>query len=391
MDKYRLMVPGPTPLPPEVTAAAVAPMEDERTPEYAAVFTGVLRNLQRVLFTGSDVLLFASSMTGAFEGTFQNLFSAGDRVVVANNGAFGQRWVDMGRAFGLDVVEVAQPWGEPLDADRIAAAVATGGVAGAVCVHSETSTGVVNDVEAFAAAAGDAVSIVDAASSVGACELYTDDWGIDVVVGGCQKALMTPPGLSFASVSPRAWERHRHASTPRYYFDWDAAAAAARADIPRTPWTPAISLINQLDAALERMHAEGMQEVFRRHVRLGRMARAGVRGLGLRLFSPDEDRSCVLTAAEMPGGVDAEALVDSVRRHHGVQLTAGQGRLRDRIVRIGHCGWIDHLDVAGALAALELCLADLGHRPVTGDGVAAALRQLAADARPRPARVAAET
>lgn len=376
MRKYRLMVPGPTPTPPEVTAAAVLPVEDERTRAYAEVFTRVVANLRRTLRTRADVLLFASSMTGAFEGTLQNLFAPGDRVLVAANGAFGERWVQMATAFGLEVTEVRHAWGEPLDLARIAAAAAGPGLKAAIAVHCETSTAMVNDIRGFVAACAPLITVVDSASGVGACELRTDDWGVDVVVGGCQKALMTPPGLAFTSVGERAWEQHRHARLPRFYFDWDEARTALAAPIPRTPWTPAVSLISQLDVALRQIHAEGLDQVLARHVRLGRMARAGVRGLGLRLFSPDEDRHSAVTAAEMPAGVDATALVDRLLDRYALQLAGAQAPLDGRVLRIGHCGFMDEFDVLTALSAVELGLAEFGHPVRPGSGVTAALEVL---------------
>jgi len=374
MRKYRLMVPGPTPTPPEVTAAAVLPVEDERTTAYARVFTRVVDNLRRALFTDNDVLLSASSMTGAFEGAIQNLLSPGDGVLIAVNGAFGARWVELAERFGLRVTEVRHAWGEPLDLDRIADAARTPGLVAAIAVHCETSTAMVNDIRGFTAAVGALVTVVDSASGVGACELRTDDWQVDVVVGGCQKALMTPPGLAFTSISPRAWQLHETARLPRFYFDWDEARDALRADIPRTPWTPAVSLINQFDVALRMLHEEGMAAVFARHVELGRLARAGVLGLGLELFSPDEDRHASVTAARLPDDVDGNELVDHLLDRYGIQLTGAQGPLAGRVLRIGHCGYIDEFDVLTALSALELGLADLGHHVPPGSAVTAALR-----------------
>ncbi|MER5736807.1 MULTISPECIES: alanine--glyoxylate aminotransferase family protein [unclassified Streptomyces] len=375
MKKYRLAVPGPTPLPPEVSAAAVLPIEDERTERYSAVFLRVLEGLRKAMGTSNEVLLFTSSMTGAFESVLQNLFSPGDRVLIVNNGAFGARWVAMARAFGLDAVEVAGEWGRPADMGRVAEAVAsTPGLVAAVAVHCETSTGVVNDLRAFGEATRSLVSIVDTASGVGACELRADEWGLDVVVAGCQKALMTPPGLAFAGIGPRAWLQHRQATLPRFYFDWDAARDAMRGTVPGTPWTPAISLISQLDVALRRLHEEGMDEVIARHVRLGRMTRAGVRGMGLDLYSPDDDRCAAVTAVRVPDGIDSRFLVDHLVEEYGVQLVGGAGPLAGRVVRIGHCGYVDTLDVITTLSALGLALQDLGHPLDVADGVAAALR-----------------
>ncbi|MDI1460726.1 alanine--glyoxylate aminotransferase family protein [Catellatospora sp. KI3] len=392
MFKYRLAVPGPTPLPPEVVAAATIPMEDERTHSYAAVFNRVLDNLKRTLLTRNDLLLFASSMTGAFEGAVQNLFSPGDRVLVVNNGAFGQRWVELATTFGLDVVEVAEQWGRPVDMRRVAEAVAAHpDLVAAIAVHCETSTATVNDMRAFGQATRGIVSVVDTASGVGACELRTDEWGLDVVVAGCQKALMTPPGLAFASISPRAWALHERAALPRYYFDWDRTRDALRADIARTPWTPAVSLINQLDVALRRLHHEGIENVFVRHVQLGRMVRAGVLGMGLELLSADDDRNAAVTAVTLPAAIDARVLVDHLLDQYGVQIVDSGGPLAARVVRLGHCGYVDLLDAVALLSAFGLALRDLGCAADVGGGVAAALAVAAAhreEARRAPALTA---
>ncbi|WP_327367105.1 pyridoxal-phosphate-dependent aminotransferase family protein [Streptomyces sp. NBC_01217] len=353
------------------------PLEDERTQAYAEVFTRVLENLRRLLATDNDVLLFTSSMTGAFEGALQNLLSSGDGVLVVSNGAFGERWAAMAEAYGLKVTAVRHEWGHPWDLERIAAAASdTPGLRVAVGVHCETSTGMVNDIRGFAAATAPLVTVVDSASGAGACELRTDQWGIDVVVGGCQKALMTPPGLAFTSISERAWALHRQARLPRFYFDWTEAREALQAEVPRTPWTPAISLINQLDVALRQIHEEGMDNVLDRHVRLGRLARAGVHGLGLRLFSPDEDRHAAVTAVKLPADIDGDAFVNLLLERYGIQLTGSQGPLQGTVLRLGHCGFVDAFDVLTALAAIELGLAELGHTVAPGSGVAAAMQVL---------------
>jgi aspartate aminotransferase-like enzyme len=329
--------------------------------------------------TENELLVFASSMTGAFEGAMQNLFSPGERIIVATNGAFGQRWVEMGQAFGLDVLEVASPWGSDLDCDRVAAAVnADPAITAAICVHCETSTGVVNNVQEFAAAAGaDVLTMIDSASGLGACELRTDAWGLDVVIGGGQKALMIPPGLAFASISPRAWQRHCDAKLPRYYFDWDHALDALKSDIPRTPWTPAISLLVQLDAALRMLLAEGLEAAWHRHIVLGRVARAGIQGIGLDLLTQPRDENSPVTTARVPLGIDADYLVRQLYERYSVQIVAGSGHLTDKIIRIGHCGYVDALDVIATIAALELTLDELGVLPRPGAGVAAAVAALA--------------
>jgi aspartate aminotransferase-like enzyme len=273
MNKYRLMSPGPTPIPPEVSAAGALPIIHHRTPEFGEVFTRVNENLKRVFLTENDIFTYAASGTGAFEGAIQNLFSPGDKVLVVNNGNFGGRWVKMSRAFGLEVTELEYEWGVKADNDEVADALANDpGIKAAICVLSETSTGTVNDIEGFARAAGSVVTIVDAVSGLGACTLRTDEWGVDVVVAGSQKALMTPPGLGFVSVSERAMRMHEESRMPRYYFDWTAAKKAYEKDPAQTAWTPAVSLIIQLDVAAA--YRRGCRE----RLRASRVARSGLEG-----------------------------------------------------------------------------------------------------------------
>lgn len=369
--KARLMVGGPTEIPPDVIAAATRPVIDERTAEFAEIFQRVAGNLRTVLCTDNDILLFTSSMTGALEGCLQNLFSPGDRVLVASNGYFGERWAHMCQVFGLDVVQLTHDWGEPLDNRRVAEAVARDeSIVAALCVHCETSTGAANDVAGFAAAAGRAVTVIDAASSAGACPLHVDGWGLDVVVTGSQKALMTPPGLSIVSVSSRAWELAKRSRMPRYYFDWQRARAAYT-EAGRTPWTPAVSLVMQLDQALCRLVGEGLERVLARHATLGRMARAGCEAMGLRPVAAGPPNAA-MTAVWLPPEVSARKLVIDLAQLHGIQLATGTEPLADRVVRIGHCGYTDGYDVIAALAGLESLLYQQGAVPALGAAVRAA-------------------
>jgi aspartate aminotransferase-like enzyme len=375
MNKYRLMSPGPTPIPPEVSAAGALPIIHHRTPEFGEVFTRVNENLKKVFLTESDVFTYAASGTGAFEGAIQNLFSPGDKVLVVNNGNFGNRWVKMSRAFGLEVTELKYDWGLKADNDEVAEALSRDpGIKAAMCVLSETSTGTVNDIEGFARASGDVISVVDAVSGLGACPLRTDEWGVDVVVAGSQKALMTPPGLGFVSVSERAMRAHEEARMPRYYFDWTAAKKAYAKNPPQTAWTPAVSIIVQLDIALQQLLEEGLENVFERHVMLGRAAREGIKGMGLKLFGPDEDMNSAVTAAYVPDGVDGKQLVRLMFREHGIQVAGGQGPMEGRIFRIGHCGYFDAYDIIATIAAAELALESLGYPVELGRGVGAAQR-----------------
>src|SRR5215210_382949 len=353
MNKYRLMSPGPTPIPPEVSAAGALPIIHHRTPEFGEVFTRVNENLKRVFLTENDIFTYAASGTGAFEGAIQNLFSPGDKVLVVNNGNFGGRWVKMARAFGLEVTELAYEWGEKADNDEVAEALADDpGIKAAICVLSETSTGTVNDIEGFARAAQNVVTIVDAVSGLGACTLRTDEWGVDVVVAGSQKALMTPPGLGFVSVSERAMRMHQESRMPRFYFDWTAAKKAYEKDPAQTAWTPAVSLIIQLDVALQQLIDEGVENV----------------------FGPDEDLNSAVTAAWVPEGIDGKQLVRMIFREHGVQVAGGQGEMAGRLFRIGHCGYFDAFDIIATIAATELALESLDYPVELGKGVGAAQR-----------------
>ena len=375
MNKYRLMSPGPTPIPPEVSAAGALPIIHHRTPEFGEIFTRVNENLKRVFLTENDIFTYAASGTGAFEGAIQNLFSPGDKVLVVNSGNFGGRWVKMGRAFGLEVVELKYDWGQKADNDEVAQALANDPeIKAAICVLSETSTGTVNDIEGFAKAAQNVVSIVDAVSGLGACELRTDEWGVDVVVAGSQKALMSPPGLGFVSVSERAMRLHEESTMPRYYFDFTAARKAYEKDPPQTAWTPAVSVIIQLDIALRQILSEGIENVFERHILLGRAAREGVKGMGLRLFGPDEDLNTAVTAAWVPEEIDGKQLVRSVFREQGIQIQGGQAEMAGRIIRIGHCGYFDAYDIIATIAAIELSLESLDFPVELGRGVGAAQR-----------------
>ena len=375
MNKYRLMSPGPTPIPPEVSAAGALPIIHHRTPEFGEVFTRVNENLKRVFLTENDVFTYAASGTGAFEGAIQNLFTPGDKVLVVNNGNFGNRWVKMSKAFGLEVTELEYDWGAKADNGEVADALSRDPeIKAAMCVLSETSTGTVNDIEGFARATGDVLSIVDAVSGLGACPLRTDEWGVDVVVAGSQKALMTPPGLGFVSVSERAMRAHEEARMPRYYFDWTAAKKAYAKNPPQTAWTPAVSVIIQLDIALRKLLEEGIENVFERHMLLGRGAREGIKGMGLRLFGPDEDLNSAVTAAWVPDGIDGKQLVRLMFREHGIQVAGGQGPMEGRIFRIGHCGYFDAFDIIATVAAAELALEALDYPVELGRGVGAAQR-----------------
>jgi len=371
-EKRYLLTPGPTPVPPEVLAAISQPVVHHRGPDFKPVYERSLARLREVFRTQSEVLLFASAGTGAMESAVANLCSPGERVLVVSAGHFGERWRAIASAYGAEVETLEYAWGEIPNADDLAGRLQE--LAGAKAVfltHSETSTGVVCDLQALAAVVNEhgGLSVVDAVSSLGAVPLETDAWSLDVVVSGSQKALMTPPGLAMVTVSERAWAARGDA--PRFYFDWERTRKGQAA--LNAPFTPPVSLVAGLDVALGMLLGAGLEAVFDRHVRLGRACREGAKAMGLELFSPDEDRSAVVTAIQASDGIDATELVSGLRDRFGITIANGQGALKGKIFRIGHIGYFDVFDITTALAAVELVLADLGAEIERGVAVTRAL------------------
>jgi aspartate aminotransferase-like enzyme len=371
VTKGYLFTPGPTPVPPQVLAAMGEPVVHHRSPDFRPVYERCLARLREVCRTEQEVLLFAASGTGAFESAVANLVSPGDPHLVVSAGNFGERWATMTAGYGAEVDRLRYAWGETPDPDDVRARLREREAKAVWVVHSETSTGVVSDVQALAAAAKEsgALVVVDAVSSLGALPCETDAWGLDVVVSGSQKALMTPPGLGTCAVSQAAYAAT--GSSPRFYFDWERTRKAqAKHD---AAFTPPVSLVAALDVALGLLLDEGLEAVFDRHVRLGRAARAGAKAMGLELFSPDEDRSAVVTAIRAPEGVDARDVVKGLRDRFGMTIANGQGDLLGKIFRLGHIGWFDVFDITTMLAAVETVLADLGADIERGAAVTAAL------------------
>jgi serine---pyruvate transaminase len=371
--KRYLMAPGPTPVPPEVLAAGAQPVLHHRGPDFRALMRRCLDRLRQVCRTEHDVLLYTASGSAAFESAVVNLLSPGSRVLAVAAGEFGERWGALATAYGADVHELRYAWGETPRPEDVRARVEETGAEVAFLVHSETSTGVVADVHALARAAHEAgaVVVVDAVSSLGAVPLETDAWELDVVVAGSQKALMTPPGLALTVVLPPAWERAAKATNPRFYFDWGRMKSSL--DTGTTPFTPAVSLVASLDVALGLLLEEGLDGAFARHAALGRACREGAKAMGLELFSPDEERSAVVTAILTPAGVDARELVLALRDRFGITVAGGHGELAPRLFRIGHIGYYDVFDVTTALAAVEVLLAQGGAEIERGVAVARAL------------------
>ena len=367
------MAPGPTPVPPEVLAAGAKPVIHHRGPDFGELLLRVLGRLQEVCRTQNDVLLFTGSGSAAFESAIVNVLSPGERVLVVTAGAFGDRWCALSTAYAADVHELRYSWGETPQADDLRSRLDESGAEVVVLVHSETSTGVVADVEALARVAGDAgaLVVVDAVSSLGAVPLEVDGWGLDVVVAGSQKALMTPPGLSLATISSSAWERSRRSTMPRFYFDWERMRSSLASG--STPFTPAVTLVAALDVALGLLLDEGLDAAFARHAALGRACREGAKAMGLELFSPDEERSAVVTAILTPDGVDAKELVLELRVRFGITVAGGHADLGSRMFRIGHIGYYDVLDITTALTAVETLLVERGAEIERGVAAARAL------------------
>jgi serine---pyruvate transaminase len=369
-----LMTPGPTPVPPEVLLAQGSPLVYHRGPGYGALLREVTDGLKAMLKTKADVLMFTSSGTGGLESAVANLFSPGDRVVVPVAGYFGDRFARIAEAFNLDVRRVEYDWGREARAEDVAEALSEGPARGVLAQHSETSTGVIHDIEAIGAASREAgaLFVVDVISSLGAVPYDGDGWNVDVAVGGSQKALGATPGLAFVSVSEEAWNASRQATNPRFYFDWAAYKASLDLPDPESPWTPAISLMLGMRAALRLFFDEGEEAVLARHEMLSEATKEGVRALGLDLDGDHPERAWAVTAIRAPEGIDGNELVAKVRADHGIVLAPGQGPLKGKVFRIGHLGHYDRFDIVRCLAALELTLEKMGYPVKRGAAVAAA-------------------
>jgi len=364
MRKEYLMTPGPTPVPPEVLLAQAKPIIHHRTPEYTEIFVAVNEGLKKVFNTQNDVLMFASSGTGVMESAVVNLFSAGDKVVVCSNGKFGDRFIKLTQTFGLEVIKHEYEWNQVVNPDDIASDLEQhSDIKGVFVTQSETSTGVLNDVKAIGEIVKNypAVLVVDSITGIGAVECKTDEWNLDVVMTGSQKGLMLPPGLAAVSVSEKAWKLAEQSSLPKFYFSWQKAADALNKKEPQNPFTPAVSLIVGLKAALDMMLNEGVDNVIKRHAVLAQAVRAGVTAIGLELYAPEEGRGNAVTPVVVPGGVDGKAIVKIMSQKYGITIAGGQDHLVGKIFRIGHLGYYDKFDVTTTLAGLEMTLKELGY------------------------------
>jgi serine---pyruvate transaminase len=375
MQKRFLITPGPTPVPPEVLSALAEPVIHHRAPRFTEILKDVVAGMKYVYQTENDVIVFAASGTGAMESAVVNIVNPGDHVLVASVGNFGDRWIKLAKTWGAEVTALQYEWGtRAVPADIEAALAADPSIKAVYVQHSETSTGVLNDIKAIGeiVAKTPAILVVDAISGLGASDLKTDEWHVDVCVSGSQKALMVPPGLAYAAVSEKAWKVVEQCTTPRFYFDWVTARAKMTGESAQTPYTPAVSLMVAQNAAIDLIREEGLENVFQRHRVLGKACREGVKALGLELFAVEDPEANSVTSVKVPEGVDGKKIGKLARDKWGVWLAGGQGAVTGKIFRFGHCGYFGHSDIVVGLATVEMVLAELGYDVRFGASLAAA-------------------
>lgn len=353
-----LRIPGPTPLPPEVTAALQSPMINHRGPTFVGMQRRILAGLKEVFETGNQIIIYPSSGTGGLEAALANTVSPGDRVLACSAGAFGERFAEIARRFGAQVDKLTFAMGQAIDVDQVAEHLKNAPDTRAVLLtHSETSTGVLHPIEALAGtihANSNALILVDAVSSAGATRLQTDAWGLDVVITGSQKALMCPPGASILAISERALRAYETARSPRYYWDWrEWTKTMANGE---TPFTPALSIYFGLDVALDLIKNEGLPAVYARHERLAELTRRETASMGFELFPNPRYASPTVTALRPPAGIKPGDLIARCREELGVEFAGGQGEAKGKIIRIGHLGYVHEPEIRQALGALQQAL-----------------------------------
>jgi aspartate aminotransferase-like enzyme len=380
-DKLTLMIPGPTPVPETVLLAMSRHPIGHRSADFQKIVERTTAQLKWLHQTSGDVLALTGSGTAAMEAGIINVLSKGDRVLCGDNGKFGERWVKVAKAYGLDVQVIKADWGQPLDPEAFRAALeadSAKAIRAVILTHSETSTGVINDLQTIAGhvrAHGTALTIADCVTSLGATNVPMDAWGLDVVGSGSQKGYMMPPGLAFVAMSDKAWTAYERSDLPKFYLDLGKYRKSAAAD--SNPFTPAINLYFALEASLDIMQAEGLEAIFARHDRHRRATQAAMKAIGLPLYAAEGHGSPAITAVA-PEGIDAEALRKKVKDRFDILLAGGQDHLKGKVFRIGHLGFVCDRDVITAVAAIEATLQELGlAKAAIGSGVGAAALELA--------------
>ena len=373
MEKKYLFSPGPTMLPPEVLLKMAGPIMHHREPEFEKIFSEIREGLKYLFQTKNEVMIFTSSGTGAMEGSVSNLLSKGDKAIVVRGGKFGERWGEICKAYGIEFIPIDVEWGQAVDVKRIAEILESDPLIRAVYTQaSETSTGVRHPIREIAEVVKryeNTLVVVDAITGIGVFSIPMDEWGVDVVISGSQKAMMLPPGLAFAALSDKAWKFVERSNLPKYYFDFKKELKSSKKN--QSAYTPAISLFVGLRESLRMIRQEGLEAVFRRHEKLAEATRAAVRALGLQLYAPDSP-SNALTAVKIPEGIDGEKLKELFFEKYGITVAEGQDRAKGKIIRIAHLGYYERLDMVMVISALEMLLKEMGYPFELGKGVKAA-------------------
>jgi aspartate aminotransferase-like enzyme len=372
--KQYLLIPGPTPVPPEVLSSLSHPMINHRSSDFKSILSEVTDGLKWAYQTKNEILILTSSGTGAMEASLVNITSPGDKILIVNIGAFGSRFMKIAKAYGLNAEEIKVERGKGVDPKVVEQKLKEDKnkeIKVVVLQQNETSTGVLNDVKSVAAVvkAHGALILVDAVSGLLTADLKVDEWGLDVVASGSQKAFMVPPGLAFVSMSERAWKAQEVSKMPKFYFDLGAARKFAATG--ETPWTPCLTIAFGMQTSLKMLRNEGLENIFKRHELMAAAVRAGVKALGFGLLADEKHHSKAVTAVIPPEGIDAEALRKAVREQFGVVLAGGQEDLKGKIFRIGHLGYIDKMDMITAFSAIEMVASKMGAKVKLGESVAA--------------------
>lgn len=379
--KEFLMIPGPTPVPDAVLEALARDPLGHRTKEFSKVLMDVNAQLKKLAECNGEVLMLTSSGTGAMEAAIANTVSPGDKVLSLVCGVFGERWAKIAQAYGAHVEKFTVENGEPISVDAVRdklMADKNKEIRVVTVTHNETSTGVINDLQQIALAVREhgALCVVDAVTSYGAAPIEFSQWGIDVMVAGSQKALMLPPGLAVVFMSDRAWEAQANSKSPKFYFD--LAKYRSSLEQETTPFTPNVSFVVALKTSLDAMKAEGYRGIYTRHERMKKALRAGVTGMGLKLFvSKEGNASPTITSIVPPSTISVDAIRRTMKERYNIRIADGQDALKSKIFRIGHMGYVFERDILMTLSALEASLTELGHRCPSGIGVGSALAALA--------------
>ena len=373
MLKRYLLAPGPTPVPPEALLAMAMPIIHHRAPDFIPVLDSAKEGLKWLYQTKNDVLILCSTGTGGMVSAVNNFFNREDKVLVINAGNFGERWTKICKSYGLNVTEILIPWGYTVKPEQVEEALKKEpGIKGVFVQATETSTGVYHDIKTIAGIVKkheNTLLVVDAISALVAHDLRTDEWGIDVMVGGSQKGVMLPPGLAFVSVSEKAWAMAETAKLPKFYFNLKAEQKKLKEN--QTNFTSPVTLIIGLNEAIKLLRQEGLEHAFRRHEVLARATREAVKALGLSLYSKESPSNSV-TAIDAPAGIDGQAVYKTLRESFGVTAAGGQGEAKGKIFRIAHLGYAGMFDVITAVSAVEMSLKKLGYQVKLGSGVGVA-------------------